>query len=1703
MDSNSLLSVPSNLETSRMYDVLEPQQGSGCGSSGSSRGNSITACKKVLRSNSLLESTDYWLQNQRMPCQIGFIEDKSENCASVCFVNLDVNKDECSTEHLQQKLVNVSPDLPKLISSMNVQQPKENEIVVLSGLASGNLQADFEVSQCPWLPDICLVQCARGNRPNSTNCIIFEINKFLIGLELVQERQLHLETSNLKLEDDTNCSLSSIEEDFLTASEHLEEENEVDESRNGYENINISAHVLESKQPKGATQEEWNCNKEKWPYAVEDKYVNKYHTPLVKTQRSPENLTKNTASHSLDPSAKRSQWKSEAVGSERQATHYYYSEGFKGQVEKSQALYIPKDAYFPMTGKDVPSACAVAEQRSNLNPGDHEDTRNALPPIQDGEVTTGKYATNLAESVLQDAFIRLSQSQPTSLQEYAASVSVGSSLLPTKDTMVSRSWNELPKIVVVQSPDGSDAPPEPGISSWPETEVSSETSGILSGENSSRQAQSAVEVALACAATVIGTISSPQATERLKMEQVDSNCPLGGSGAQQNQPPQGLKEPSINEYSFPSALCGMTQVASAVAVCGLGEREEVTFSVAPSGGLLPAADASEGIPPLCSLASIELGKEAIAEGLLKEAALVLTRPNTYSSMGDFLESMNMRIIETASKSQTLCSENVLRNELAHTLSNVILKHSVDEVYQKNMIINPNDDRHSSEILDTLMESTNQLLFDVMCFTFKKMSHIVRLGECPAVLSKETIRRRETEPDCQPSDPGASQAWTKATESSSSSPLSDSHNASLVIHNLVGDMHSKQDKDGVRPGLFKNPTLQSELSRSHRVPNAKTSPKEIYLKGMAEEDTKSPHLSENECRASLEAQRSPTVSQCRSSSQEAGDSIHPNTQEKYSCATSHNNEVQVNRSLLGDDLLLPAQSVLQAKHADIYCITDFAEELADTVVSMATEIAAICLDNSSGKQPWFCAWKRGSEFLMTPNVPCRSLKRKKEIQGSGTAVRKHKPPRLSEIKRKTDEHPELKEKLMNRVVDESVNLEDVPDSVNLFANEVAAKIMNLTEFSMVDGMWQAQGYSRNRLLSGGDRWSRLKTSSCESIPEEDSETRAYVNSLGLMSTLSQPVSRASSVSKQSSCESITDEFSRFMVNQMENEGRGFELLLDYYAGKNASSILSSAMQQACRKSDHLSVRSSCPSKQSSTESITEEFYRYMLRDIEKDRRDSTSSRRSSQDWTAGLLSPSLRSPACHRQSSMPDSRSPCSRLTVNVPIKANSLDGFAQNCPQDFLSVQPVSSASSSGLCKSDSCLYRRGGTDHITNMLIHETWTSSIEALMRKNKIIVDDVGGADAEPVSGGSPSQAEKCAYRSASSRMCSGPTLLVQESLDCPRKDSVTECKQPSASSLSKTTSLTNHNRSDSKKEISSCQDTVPVNHKRRSLCSREVPLIQIETDQREARAGEPGPFLSKSSPLEEAEEHLNDENIPGVVRGGDTAMNTCQIHSDNFDARDVPEAESSTEARAPEESPNPPSSSEESTGSWSQLATEEDNPDDTSSFLQLSERSMRCNTGWVYTSNGNSSATSSLGIMDLDIYQENMPSSPMIHELVEEKEILKGQSESIEASASGLPMGAASPQRSLLVINFDLEPECPDTELRATLQWIAASELGIPTIYFKKSQENRIEKFLDVVRLVHRKSWKVGDIFHAVVQYCKMQEEQKDGSLSLFDWLLELG
>ncbi|NXQ46648.1 SPKAP protein, partial [Catharus fuscescens] len=1654
---------------------------------------------QILCSNSLLESTDYWLQNQRTPCQIGFLEDKSEsNCASVCFVNLDANRDDCSDERVKQKLISVSPNLPKLISSMNVQPPKENEIVLLSGLTSGNLQADYEVPQCPWLADVCLVQCARGDRRNSASCIIFEINKFLIGLELVQERQLQIETRVLKPEDDTNCSVSSIEEDFLTASEHLEDDNEADEYKTGHEKLNVSEASSDVKKNKGKGFENIHYRKARLPFILEGSCINKDNA-APQVSETVNVVSEDGISQPEDKSDKEILWQKELAG---KGTSSFSATNLTGGVENS-ALMLEDVSVTKMAKEELePQGDPTTRRCSKTDGGDHASVRKTDPPSQNEQATTGQYATNLAESVLQDAFIRLSQSRPSFSEEAAVSISVGSPG-KTEDGSASRSWNELPKIVIVQSPDSSENVPDwpgaafPSLSHWAEAESLAEVSDDFEEEHSDGHDQSALEVALACAATVIGTISSPQAAEKFRRDQ---EVPDSGSGVVANEEVHAASsqlpdDSAGTEYSFPSALCGMTQVASAVAICGLGETKEEKYP-ATSSGLLSAAQASAAITLHCSLAvgsSMDKLNESIAEALLKEASVILTKPNTYKNVGHFMECINGKIIETAARPRIPHADGVIRDELAQNLSNIILRHSMEEVRKKRQLQAHSENGSSTQ--DIFTETANELLFNVIYFTCKKMNDIRQVEECSPLFYEGTKAEKVTRAEGWPTLVAACETSHSPLDPSAAKPFGTSYSTSTSkdLEKVTSTCESNIKDVNSNEGS----TLNSEPSgdTGHYTLGAKTSPKKRYLKRTARDCYKSPNQSNNQqkkdYRSFSDRENTFANSECRHGVQEqlsSSATINTENQAKIKCDSVLNNDIQLSLSLLGNHVLLPSQPALQVKNSrDKYCITDFAEELAETVVSMATEIAAICLENSNGKQPWFCAWKRGSEYLVTQSLSCRTMKRKKETHTNGSVVRKHRAPRLSEIKRKTDEHPELKEKLMNRVVDESINLEDTPDSVNLFANEVAAKIMNLTELSMVDSIWQGPNHPRNRLHC--ERWSRAKASSCESIPEEDSDSKASFNTLGLMNSFGHSLSQTSSVSKQSSCESITDEFSRFMVNQMENEGRGFDLLLDYYAGKNANNILTSALQQVAKKNGHLNVRPSCPSKQSSTESITEEFYRYMLREIEKENKDNPSSSRNSKDWCGSLLAPSLRSPFCFRQSSMPDSRSSGSRLTVNVPIKANSLDGFAHH-RQDSLSVQPVSTVASAGLCKSDSCLYQRGKTDQITDMLIHETWASSIESLMRKNKIIADEAEATEADQFYSDSPPHVEQYAKRLAANIVESGKSLIVvqQDSFDCTSREHVLESKRPQSTTQIQPKPKMEEVNLDEKKELVKSSGSLPAGQ------LREVPLIQIETDQRD----EPDKDSESASCGPSGKGHQSKEKPPEALDGKQMVSSSPVNSKSYFDERRSPQSRSDAEVigdtKAAEEFPAHLSSSEESTGSWSQLANDEDNPDDTSSYLQLSERSL---------SNGNSSTTSSLGIMDLEIYQENVPSSPMINELVEEKVFLKEQTENTEESTSELSVGTANCQKDLLVINFDLEPECPDVELRATLQWIAASELGIPTIYFKKSQENRIEKFLDVVQLVQRKSWKVGDIFQAVVQYCKLSEEGRENTPSLFDWLLELG
>lgn len=933
--------------------------------------------------------------------------------------------------------------------------------------------------------------------------------------------------------------------------------------------------------------------------------------------------------------------------------------------------------------------------------------------------SAGHYATNLAESVLQDAFIRLSQDETSFVSEAAVSVSLSgrpsNSTGPSKTRQPSQQRTcsfELPKIVIVQSPDTSD-----GAVEWPETQVShvpdqditakarevpdNGTQAHILHHNGGHPSKH-VEVALACAANVIGTITTPQLTEQLAME-----------SASEEEMEEELQEPEERgDYSFSSAMCGMAQVAGAVAavelteesgVCGDSDADVVYTA---SRGLMTAAEASTAFTLHCSVAegtSVETFRANIAEVLHREAAEVLTQPQGYRSVAHLLEATHNKIVDgiTCPKKSYMDESEV--DDLINEVADSLFKHALEKAKKKKELAGTGKDAPNLQVF--LQDSVNNLLFDILCLTQKKISHTIGCDQGSFETQEGDTCAREPAKANMSKDPLSQLQYTVGHSQSTNS---ENHSSMLYCTDKLAGLKEKYMLE------------ESDRIESH---------------GKEQQQPSSCRQSQYKSTSLL----AKDFSDYQQIQQSTGAIREP-----WSEIPIHSTERR-GRLVTGSDSrqasLTPQSSITSCRSLQFLSmdsesrtpITCYADDLAATVVSMATELAAICLENSTGKQPWFCALKgmptEGPEAYLIP--ACRTVLRRKEGQGSNAASKKHRAPRLSEIKRKTEEQPELMERLVNRVVDESVNLDEPQDPFALFASEVTARIMNCPELNVTDT--SKTGQTRSRLQC--ERWSRGKASSYESIPEEDADPSGTPNTLGLGSRLGQNLSRGSSISKQSSCESITDEFSRFMVNQMETEGRGFDLLLDYYAGKNASSILAAAVQQAAtKKNGHLNVRtSSCLSKQSSTESITEEFYKFMLRDMDKENKDYGIAK--TKEWSNSLFPPSPRTPFCIRQSSVPDRRSSDSRLTVNSPIKANSFDGFARNVHGDTLNIFPTNSVSATGLCKSDSCLYQRGKTDQITDMLIHETWSSSIESLMRKNKIIADPEDSIELEAAGDSQP--------------------------------------------------------------------------------------------------------------------------------------------------------------------------------------------------------------------------------------------------------------------------------------------------------------------------------------------------------------------------------
>ncbi|XP_060733605.1 A-kinase anchor protein SPHKAP [Tachysurus vachellii] len=1471
-----LLSALGNVQSSALFEDSVESEGI---KTESSLGSSVSACKKVLCSNSVLDTCDYWLKNDKALCRVNFLEDQHDGGCTICFVSLGMSTADRHDNICLKKLASVSPDLPRLVEGLGSRPLKEHEILLLNGLESPDTcQHDLIHSHSHRAADVCVVQSASGCHPVKSDSLVLQINKFLIGLQSGQERQRHARMASQRVcDDDTNRSVSSIEEDFLTASEHLEEESEDDKN-------DADAEVL-----------------------IES-------TEKLKTEKA-----KN-----------------------------------KNVVEREDS-------------EDSDTICASCKSHKVSRTSSRRDNI----PSKNSKNTNkeSNYASSLAESVLQDAFIHLSQDELSFSTEVVMSNSNSPQKSTDEATRTRTHSFELPKIVIVQSPDNCDEPSEwPGTQSFRAPEIQdiqeTGTQPHLNHSSPIRHTAKPVEIALACAASIIGTISNPQVTKQLVLE-------TGNDEAEKDE--EEGTDTERRDYSLSSAMYSTPEIAEAVDPVCVSEDSLSATSV----GLLSAAQASTAVMLHCSVAegsSMDTFRSTVAEILLKEALEVLIHKQSYTSIANFLETTHNKIVDGIMHPRRSHQNHLVVDDFTQEVAESMFKYALEKAVNRKELRG----KDSPNIQGFLLESVNSLLFDVLCATSRKFGDISK---------------------CTPELSDSKKSEVSATEN-------------LATTKLGGETISQLQ-------------LLSELKQPE---NTSEIEKHSLLAGKKEkENYPMPAEKENELNVNEP-------------------SIH--TQMQTTAATIREAEVRQQDFSLSTGTLLVSKMNQGESKTPVAC---FAEDLATTVVSMATELAAICLENSSGKQPWFCALKSGSEGSEGLLLPCRTVVpfRRKETQNGVVIAKKHRAPRLSEIKRKTEEQPELMERLVNRVVDETINLDDpaISDPFALFASEVTARIMNCPELNVVDTSKQGQS-SRSRLQC--ERLStRGKAASYESIPEEEADPSGAHNTLDPGSRLGHNLSRGSSISKQSSCESITDEFSRFMVNQMETEGRGFDLLLDYYAGKNASSILAAAVQQVTsKKNGHLNVRTSaCVSKQSSTESITEEFYRYILKDMDKENKDYGITK--TKDWSNSLLPPPSRTPFCIRQSSVPDRRSSDSRLTVNSPIKANSFDGFARNVHVDSLNIYPSNSVSSTGLCKSDSCLYKRGQTDHITDMLIHETWASSIESLMRKNKIIAEPSEDSTEQDSSESQP-HVQLFANRLATDIVESGKSFIGchQEVTAC--HASVSERRQGF---------------------LQSCSGRTPSwsQQERTNRGQREVPLIHIEPDQKDEGS----------------------EDMRCNIRFIRDSHTNVQPQSSSEKVMSIQNRDINRTAAAPSTCVEGAcrslsSSSEESgSGGWAQVAPDEDPQEETTcSFIHLSE------------GNGNSSA-SSLGVADLEGFPESSSSTGLNSE--ERLRVLQSQEQADEVT-SGLSTAGSSCHRELQVMNFDLEVDGVDREMQATLQWIAASELGIPALYYRKTLQHTHIKFQKVVHLAAQRSWCVGDLFSLVLQFCRLHSEGEE-ELGLFDWLLK--
>ncbi|KFV10402.1 A-kinase anchor protein 11, partial [Tauraco erythrolophus] len=562
------------------------------------------------------------------------------------------------------------------------------------------------------------------------------------------------------------------------------------------------------------------------------------------------------------------------------------------------------------------------------------------------------------------------------------------------------------------------------------------------------------------------------------------------------------------------------------------------------------------------------------------------------------------------------------------------------------------------------------------------------------------------------------------------------------------------------------------------------------------------------------------------------------------------------------------------------------------------------------------------------------------------------------------------------------------------------------------------------------------------------------------------------SKYPSCESVTDEYADHIIRVLKREGGNAELLMDQYASRLAYRSIRSGLQQAARKNKLRYLRKTLPGQNAQVNGKLE-----LIKAVTKD---------AAQQVKSNI----------HLCEDQPYEGSIGTRRT-ECPELLRFSESLARSITCDVRKKLKMSGAC---LPKSltDSCLYKKTEFDEVTGDLIKPRFSRTFLPFSPDHKLY-HSTGSLNEDGYSEGIIQAIEQYARKVADDTLemsLESAVLHVAENRKNGDRLSYTEKLSPFSGTVCRCCSMKEHRccTESTSHHLPVQESSIPVRHFLHSglggACQKsrvfqlDIPKIHVDVEQKTVfsdkgataaveKAGE----LSYTSLTADSgigqdgvsfAESLTTEIMTSAMTNIGQAVNISSVGREGFH---------SVESIVSQQMSL--SIGDDSTGSWSNLSFEDEHPDESSSFLHLSD------------SNGNSSSWSSLGL-EGDMYEENLSFPTSDSDGTEDKD--EDSKDAVE--------GLEQIRKTLAIVNIDLEPNLVDLQLRAALQWLAASETEVSDLHFRDAAAR---EFVFLSRRLRERDWRVGDLLQAVLKYCEMIEKVSDGeqalNKSLVGWLLE--